>query len=92
MLLVYLVAVGLTASGIIANLYRLAAKKTQDTNGKILRSIIMIFAGPVLLLESAIHGLRNKKWQKHWVWLASAGAAYWSLALGMFVLQIALSL
>lgn len=92
MLLLYIVAVGLTASGIIASLYRLAGAKAQSANGKMVRNAIMVFAGPVVLLETAIRGLRNKKWQKHWVWFATAGVAYWSLALGMFVLQIALSL
>jgi hypothetical protein len=46
--------------------------------------------GPSLLFEAAMRGLLTKKWHPVSFWLAAAGILYWSLALGLLVLEVAI--
>jgi hypothetical protein len=83
---------GFTASGISANLYRLLAKDAQSAVGRATFVAVMIFAGPSVLFENAARAWREKSCSGVAFWLAAAVAGYWSLALGLLVIQVALAL
>ena len=51
--LLFSVAAGFTASGIVANLYRLLAHKPVSKIGKTVYVAVMIFAGPSVLVGNA---------------------------------------
>jgi uncharacterized protein DUF6949 len=84
---------GFTASGILANLYRLVvAKKPETPSGRTAYVAVMVVAGPSVLLENAALSLKKKACSRVAFWLAAAVAAYWSFAIGLFVLNVSLAL
>ena len=83
---------GFTASGILANLYRLIAKKPETTAGRMSYVAVMVIAGPNVLFENAATSFRAKDCSSFAFWLAAAISGYWSFALGMFFLQIGMSI
>ena len=97
-LLFFSVAFGFTASAIVANVYRIVQPaagrqaRNESFGERSLRSAVMIFAGPSMLFDNAIRGFRSKSWHPVTFWLASAAVLYWSLALGLLVLEVAMSL
>jgi len=92
MVALFATTAGLTASGIIANLYRLVAKKADKLPARIAYVIVMIVAGPSVLLDNAARTWRAKGCSAMAFWLAAAISGYWSFALGLFVLQIGLAI
>ena len=88
-LMLYAVTAGFTASAITANLYRVAGFKAETRGSQIFRSAVLILAGPSVLFESAMRGLIGKTWHPVSFWLATTLVLYWSLGLGLFVMQIA---
>ena len=92
MVVMFATTAGFTASGILANLYRLLAKKPETTVWRISYLAVMVVAGPSVLLENAATSLRAKACSKMAFWLAALIAAYWSFALGLFVLNLSLAL
>jgi hypothetical protein len=86
----FITTAGLTASGIVANLYRLAAGKTDPTRALYLA--VMVVAGPSVLLDNAAKARRKKECSHIAFWLAAALTLYWSLAIGLFVVSLALAL
>ena len=89
-LILFSITAGFTASGITANLYRVSGFRASGPAGRILHAAVFVFAGPNVLFESAVRGRLQKKWQPVWFWCTAAMVAYWSLALGFLVLEIAL--
>lgn len=85
-------ASGFTASGISANFYRLVVRKPDSAKAKTAYYVVMVVAGPNVLLENAAQSLRKKACSKTAFWLAAAVAGYWSFALGLFVLNLSLAL
>ncbi|HEY6578946.1 MAG TPA: hypothetical protein VIY09_06465 [Rhizomicrobium sp.] len=83
---------GFTASGISANLYRLLAKNTASSLGRATYVAVMIFAGPTVLFENAARAWRAKSCSSVAFWLAAALAGYWSIALGLLVIQLGLAI
>ena len=83
---------GFTASGIVANLYRLLAMKPQSLTGRVGYVAVMVVAGPNVLFENATTSFRKKSCSKFAYWIAAAITAYWSFALGLFVLSVSLTL
>ena len=83
---------GFTASGIIANLYRLIAGKPETTGGRIGYFAVMVVAGPNVLFENAARSWRAKSCSAVSFWLAAAVSGYWSLAIGLLVIQLGLAL
>lgn len=83
---------GFTASGIVANLYRLLVKKAEGFAARIGYVAVMVVAGPSVLFENAARSWRTKACSGVAFWLAAAVCGYWSLALGLFVLELALSI
>lgn len=88
----FALAAGFTASGIVASVYRLMAKQTKSSSDRILYVAVMIFAGPTVLFENAAKAWREKSCSVVAFWLATALAGYWSLALGLLVIQLGLAL
>jgi hypothetical protein len=89
-LILFSIAAGFTASGIIANLYRVSGFRASSTGGRIFHAAVFVFAGPNVLFGSAMRGRLQKKWQPLWFWFTTALVAYWSLALGFLVLELAI--
>lgn len=83
---------GFTASGILANFYRLVAPKPGSGLQKTAYYAVMVVAGPNVLLENAAQSLRKKACSHFAFWLAASIAAYWSFAIGLFVLHVGLAL
>jgi hypothetical protein len=86
------VTAGFTASGIMANLYRLIARQSDTMSARIAYVAVMVVAGPSVLFENAAAAWRTKSCSQLAFWLATAICAYWSLALGLLVLNVAIVL
>jgi hypothetical protein len=92
MLILFATTAGFTASGIIANVYRLIVKKAETTVGRIAYVVVMVVAGPTVLFDNAARAWRTKACSATAFWLAAAICGYWSLALGLLVMQLALAI
>ena len=78
---------GFTASAIIANLYRIGGFEPETTSGHFFRVVVLMFAGPSEIFESAITARIGGQWNALGFWLAIAGVCYWSLLLGTIVVH-----
>jgi len=90
-LVLFATTTGFTASGIVANVYRLMVTKTESPAGRVAYVVVMIAAGPTVLFDHAARAWRGKACSGTAFWLAAAICGYWSLALGLFVIQLALA-
>jgi hypothetical protein len=91
-LIVFALAAGFTASGIVACLYRLVADSPLSKAGKAVHLAVMVVAGPNVLLRNASKSYRAKNCSGMVFWFVAVVAGYWSFALGLFVIQLGLSL
>ncbi len=92
MALLFIITVGLTTSGIVANVYRLLASKHKALAGKAVYLTVMVVAGPSVLFDNAARTRRKKECSNFAFWIAAAVASYWSLAIGLLVAELALAL
>ena len=93
MVVLFATTAGFTASGIIANIYRLIVKtKAEKPVAKLSYWAVMVVAGPTVLFDNAARSFKTKACTAMAFWLATAIAGYWSFALGLFVIQLALAL
>lgn len=92
MVVLFATTAGFTASGILANLYRLLARKPESPGGRAAYFAVMVVAGPSVLLENAAASLKKKSCSKFAFWLAASISAYWSFAIGLFMLNLTLAL
>lgn len=92
MVALFVMTAGLTASGIVANLYRVLVGKAAPAGGRALYLAVMVVAGPSVLFDNAARSLSKKQCSSIAFWLAAAIAFYWSLAIGLFVVDLALAL
>lgn len=90
--ILFSIAAGFTASGIVANLYRLCGFTTQTIGGRLFRAAILVLAGPNVLFTTAIRGRTSKAWTPISFWLVTAAVLYWSFALGLLVLEVAINM
>ena len=90
-LALFAITAGFTFSGLTANLYRLAGFKAKTSAERTFRFAVMTVAGPSVVFESAVKGLLEKKWTRGAFWLTVLGVVYWSLALGLLVLELGLA-
>jgi len=86
------ITAGFTVSGIISNVYRIFMKSEETPFRKTAYMVVMVVAGPSVLFEKAARAWREKSCSGLAFWLAAAICGYWSLALGLIVIQIALAL
>jgi hypothetical protein len=92
MVALFALTAGFTASGISASLYRLLVTQTRSSLDRVIYVGVMIFAGPTVLFENAAKAWREKSCSGVAFWLATALAGYWSLAIGLLVIQVGLAL
>lgn len=88
----FAVTAGLTLSGIIANIYRIFARKPQSGGETILYYSIMVVAGASVLLENATRTYRKKEVSAPAYGFAIALVGYWCFIMGLFILSVALSI
>jgi uncharacterized membrane protein len=86
----FITTAGLTASGIVANAYKLIVGKKEPARALYLA--VMVVAGPSVLFDNAARSRRKKECSHIAFGLAAALALYWSLALGLFFVSLALAL
>jgi len=67
----FVLTLGLTASGIVANLYRIVAPANETSLSHPLRIIVLAFSGPSEILESAIQGRIARQQSTASFWLPS---------------------
>ena len=93
-LFAFAIAAGFTASGVIANLYRVVCEQAgiqpESQAGRTSRWIVMVIAGPNVLFDTALRNMRAKQWKPTQFWVVTALIGYWSLALGLFVIDLAI--
>ena len=87
-IILFAITIGFTASGIIANIYRLIAKKPESLSARIVYAGVMVVAGPNVLFENAAKSFKTKKCSGIAFWLAAAIAGYWSFVIGLLVLNL----
>jgi len=87
-LISFAVAAGFTASGIVASLYRLSGMNSETQIGTIVGTVALVVAGPSVIFHSAMNGLLKKEWKPLWCWIVFAAVTYWSLAIGLLILDI----
>jgi hypothetical protein len=90
--LLFAITTGFTASGIASNLYRLIVGERKEGIGRSVYYASLIVAGPSVLFENAAKAWRENSRSKLAFWLAAAVAGYWSLAIGLFIIEVALAL
>ena len=90
-LVLFTITAGFTVSAIIANLYRLLGFRAEERSGRVWRVAVLVIAGPSVIFEMAMRGFLAKEWTPSTFWLATAMLAYWSLAVGLLVLEVAVS-
>ena len=88
----FALAAGFAASGIVANGYRILAQEKSSQLGRAAYVAVMIFAGPNVLFENAARAWRDKSCSAGAFWLAAAISGYWSLAIGLLVIQLGTAL
>lgn len=89
--LLFAVTSGLTLSGIIANIYRILARKPQSQGQTILYYGVMVLAGASVLLENATRTYRKKDCSALAYGFAIAIVGYWCFIMGLGILTVALS-
>lgn len=88
----FALAAGITASGLIANIYRLVAGEPTTKLGTAAYYAVMVVAGPAILAGNSTRSFRKKQCSKAAYMMALAVSGYWSFAMGVFVLSLALAL
>jgi len=88
--LLFALAAGLTASGIVANIYRLVARKPKTRPETLAYYAVMVVAGPSVLIENATRSFRTKACSGIAYAFAVAISGYWAFALGLVVLSLVL--
>jgi len=86
------VAAGMTAAGLLSNLYSLLANEPNTKLGTFIHYIVMVIAGPVVLAGNSTKSFRKKECSKTAYALALALSIYWSFATGIFILSLVLAL
>ena len=89
LVLLFAVTAGLTLSGIIANIYRILARKPQSRGETALYYGVMVLAGASVLLENATRSYRKKDCSAPAYGFAVAIVGYWSFILGLVVMTVA---
>jgi len=92
MVFLFVIAAGMTASGLIASIYRLIAGEPKTTIGTAIYYVVMVVAGPSILAGNSTRSFRKKQCSTAAYAIALAVSGYWSFAMGTFLLALALSL
>ncbi|MBV9550459.1 MAG: hypothetical protein JO256_12390 [Alphaproteobacteria bacterium] len=79
---------GLALSGIVANLYRLLARKPKSSPERAFYLGIMALAGPSVLIDNATRSFRRKNCSSVAYLFAICLTLYWSFALGWLLIAL----
>jgi len=88
LLLLFATAGGLTLSGIVANLYRILARKPRSTAERLFYLGVMTVAGPSVLIDNATRSFRGHNCSRGAYAFALGLTGYWSFALGYAVIAL----
>jgi hypothetical protein len=91
-LVVFAIAAGFTISGITANIYWLCGVGNESIGERVLSAAVIVIAGPCMIFDRALKGRTSNNWTPAAFWVTAALALYWSLGLGLLVIDVALSL
>ena len=90
--LLFTIAAGLTASGVISNIYRMVAREPETRLATCLHYVVMSVAGPVVLLTNSTKSFREKECSTAAYALAIALGTYWSFATGLLILAVTMAI
>jgi len=79
---------GLALSGIVANLYRMLARKPKNSPERLFYLGVMTMAGPSVLIDNATRSFRRNDCSNVAYVFAVGLTAYWSFALGYGVIAL----
>jgi hypothetical protein len=91
-LLLFAVAAGVTASGVVTTVFRLVAVAPQTKIAILIHWIVMAIAGPVILIENSTRAFHKETCTLADYSQALALSVFWSLTTGLFLLLIYLAL
>ena len=83
LLLLFSLSGGLTLSGIVANAYRLLARKPQTPVATAAYYGVMLFAGPSVLFENSTRSFKKKECTMIAYGFALTLASYWAFLIGL---------
>jgi hypothetical protein len=90
LILLFSFAGGLALSGIVANLYRILARKPQSRAATMIHYAVMMLAGPSVLFENATRSFRARACSGVAYGFAVAIATYWAFVIGVVMVELAL--
>jgi hypothetical protein len=64
--------------------------RVKTPRGELVRLAVLVVAGPSVIFEGALRGFSAKDWRPASFWLVTAGVLYWSLAIGLLVIDVAI--
>lgn len=79
---------GVTASGLLASIYRLIAREPKTRIETLLHYAVMVIAGPVVLIGNSTKSYRSKECSKAAYALVIALSGYWSFVTGVVILSL----
>lgn len=85
--MLFALAGGLTLSSIVANFYRLVARKPRTRISTWIYYGVMLLAGPSVLFENSTRSFRRKECSRSAYAFAVSLAGYWSLMLGLAMIN-----
>lgn len=87
-LVLFAIVAGFTASAIVASLYQCSRMRSETHGGKIVAAAVLVLAGPAVISRMAMKVLSEREWNPLAVWIVIAVLTYWSLAIGLLILDI----
>jgi hypothetical protein len=92
MTLLFTIASGMTAAGLLSSLYGLLANEPSTKLGTFIHYAVMVIAGPVVLAGNSTSSFRKKECSTAAFALALALSTYWAFATGTFILAVIIAL
>jgi hypothetical protein len=89
-LLLFSFASGLTVSGLVANLYRILARKPRSRAERLCQYTVMALAGPSVLLDNSTRSFHAKHCSAAAYGFAVAVSGYWAVLIGAVILELIL--
>lgn len=86
-LILFAVAGGLALSGIVANLYRMLARRPRSRAERLAYYAVMAVAGPSVLFENSTRSFRRKECSGMAWGFATTIAGYWAFLLGLLIMD-----
>jgi hypothetical protein len=88
MTLLFATTGGLALSGIVANLYRMLARKPKGTAERLCYLGVMTMAGPSVLIDNATRSFRRNDCSNGAYAFAVGLTTYWSFTLGWLLIAL----